>query len=212
MPNLVYRLLVAFLTVLLSFIQNTSASESPIDRLRQTLTSTTSFSAGFSQEAVTENGLSPSKSEGIFLLQKPGKFRWDYKTPYRQTIVSNGVKVSFYDADLEQVTVKKLSSAIGSTPALLLSGRVELDKDFVLEALGPYQNMSWVKLVPKSEDNTFKYIKIGMRDNTLGAMEMGDNFGQLTRIYFSDVKTNTAIDPAEFELEPPPGVDVFEEQ
>ena len=43
-------------------------------------------------------------------------------------------------------------------------------------------------------------------------MELSDNFGQLTRIYFENLKTGIKIDPALFAFKPPQGVDVFEEK
>jgi outer membrane lipoprotein carrier protein len=41
-------------------------------------------------------------------------------------------------------------------------------------------------------------------------MELSDNFGQLTRIYFSDIKTNIPLDDALFKFIAPEGVDIFE--
>jgi len=44
----------------------------------------------------------------------------------------------------------------------------------------------------------------------LGGMELSDNFGQLTRIYFSEVKINPALESSIFEFTAPEGVDIFE--
>ena len=199
------------LIVFVLFLQNGWAAEEPVDKLKSILGATQSMSAGFTQVVIDEKGIIGQESGGLFLVQRPGKFRWEYQTPYQQMIVSNGEKVWFYDVDLEQVTIKKIIGSIGSTPALLLSGQVDIDHNYVLEDLGTRDGLVWVKLVPKSEESTFKYILIGMENQRLNTMELSDNFGQLTRIYFSGVKINTEIDPKEFRLEPPPGVDVFEE-
>lgn len=190
----------------------TGVEAPPVEKLKLLLSTTQSISADFNQVTIEENGTNGRKSEGNFLLQRPGKFRWDYQTPYQQTIVSDGKKVWFYDVDLEQVTVKKIDTAIGSAPALLLSGQVDLDQNFTLKDLGQADGLTWVKLLPKSEESAFQYIMIGMDENFLGAMELSDNFGQLTRIQFTKVNTNANIDPQQFRLEHPPGVDVFEEQ
>ena len=199
------------LIVFLLFLQNGWAAEAPVDKLKSILGATQSMSAGFTQVVIDEKGIIGQESGGLFLVQRPGKFRWEYQTPYQQMIVSNGEKVWFYDVDLEQVTIKKIIGSIGSTPALLLSGQVDIDQNYLLEDLGARDGLVWVKLVPKSEESTFKYILIGMENQRLNTMELSDNFGQLTRIYFSGIKINTEIDPKEFRLEPPPGVDVFEE-
>lgn len=67
-----------------------------------------------------------------------------------------------------------------------------------------------VKLSPKNEDSGFKYILIGMNGNQLGGMELSDNFGQLTRIYFSNIQLNQKLDDSLFNFKPPKGADVFE--
>jgi len=113
------------------------AEATPVQRLHAFLAKAASLQAEFSQSQVHESGAPGQKTSGLFYLQRPGKFRWDYLKPYRQEIVSNGGKVWFYDVDLEQVTTKKMTEAIGSTPALLLSGEVALDKNFKIEDQGP---------------------------------------------------------------------------
>ncbi len=190
-----------------------AAPPSPLERLRTFLASANTLQAEFSQVQIGADG-NPSgkKSSGVFYLERPGKFRWNYTQPFRQEIVSMTGKVWFYDADLEQVTVKRLNQAIGSTPALLLSGDVPLETNFRIEDQGTEEGMSWIRLVPKSEDSGFKYVLIGLVGGSLGGMELSDNFGQLTRIYFSKVRTGLRLAPTLFQFKPPPGVDVFEEK
>ncbi|MBP1152082.1 MULTISPECIES: outer membrane lipoprotein chaperone LolA [Methylocaldum] len=189
-----------------------AAEEAPVQRLRNFLAKANTLQAEFSQVVIDEAGSPRQRTSGVFYLQRPGKFRWDYKKPYSQEIVSNGGKVWFYDVDLEQVTAKRLDDAIGSTPALLLSGEVALEKNFKIENQGMDEGLFWIKLVPKAEDSGFKYVLIGLDGDTLAGMELSDNFGQLTRIYFTGVKTGLKLDRSLFEFRPPPGVDVFEEK
>jgi outer membrane lipoprotein carrier protein len=181
-------------------------------RLSAFLASAKSLQADFSQILIDQSGNPRQTSSGVFYLQRPGKFRWDYQKPHQQQIVSNGGKVWFYDVDLEQVTAKRLDAAIGSTPALLLSAEVPLEKNFTIEKQGVEEGLYWIKLLPKAEDSGFKYVLIGLEGNKLNGMELSDNFGQLTRIYFSKVKTGIRLDESLFEFKPPPGVDVFEER
>jgi outer membrane lipoprotein carrier protein len=112
--------------------------------------------------------------------------------------------------DLEQVTVKKLDDSLGSTPALLLSGDIALEENFTLQQQGVDADLQWIKLSPKNEESGFKYILIGLDGDVLGGMELSDNFGQLTRIYFSDVKLNPQLEESLFEFTAPEGVDIFE--
>ena len=188
------------------------AEDSAVQRLRTFLAKSGSMQADFSQVLVNEKGTPGQKSTGVFYLLRPGKFRWDYLKPYQQQIVSNGGKVWFYDMDLEQVTTKGLNDAIGSTPALLLTGDTALEKSFRIESEGNEEGLYWIKLVPKEEDSGFQYVTIGLDGETLAGMELHDNFGQLTRIYFSNVKMTARPAASLFEFKPPAGVDVFEEK
>ena len=184
----------------------------PISQLNIFLKISKSLSADFKQVHINEAGKPTQTSHGVFYLQRPGKFRWDYKTPFQQQIVSNSGKVWFYDTDLEQVTVKKVDQSIGSTPALLLSGDAALENNYTLENQGAEDNLQWIRLLPKSQDSSFKYITIGLDKGTLAGMELSDNFGQLTRIYFSNVIVNAPLKQTLFEFEAPKGVDVFSDE
>lgn len=183
-----------------------------VGHLNRFLAGTKTLTADFKQISINESGQPGQISSGTFLLAKPGKFRWDYLLPYKQEIVANGKKVWFYDADLEQVTVKQLDNAIGSTPALLLTGQVNLDENFVVEDQGEREGMRWTRLIPRSEENSFKYISIGIQGENLQGMELSDNFGQLTRISFSNIKINNPIESNRFEFVAPTGVDIFEDR
>ncbi|MDD1620017.1 MAG: outer membrane lipoprotein chaperone LolA [Methylococcaceae bacterium] len=194
-----------------AFLVNSAyAEESPIAQLKAFLHSSASLSADFKQVSFDKSGNPAQSSVGKFYLSRPGKFRWNYQKPFEQEIVSNGGKVWFYDTDLEQVTVKKLDDSLGSTPALLLTGQVDIEEKFKLEEQGSEDQMNWVKLSPKNEESGFKYILIGLNAGQLGGMELSDNFGQLTRIYFSNIQINPALDDSLFNFKAPKGIDVFE--
>ncbi|EIC29642.1 outer membrane lipoprotein chaperone LolA [Methylomicrobium album] len=201
-----------FILLLSAFVSlPLQADDSPVRQLKAFLTASRSLSADFKQVLLNEQGLPVKTSFGVFYLQRPGKFRWDYQKPFSQQIVADKGKVWFYDKDLDQVTVKKLDQSLGSTPALLLSGEVSLEDNFIIEGQGKEGDMQWIKLSPKSEETTFKYILIGLTKGSLGGMELSDNFGQLTRIYFSNVLINPPLKQNLFQFEVPKGADVFEE-
>ena len=191
------------------FFNNASAEDQPVKQLKAFLKESKSLTADFKQVLINEAGNPIQTSYGVFYLQRPGKFRWDYLKPFQQQIVSNSGKVWFYDTDLEQVTIKKLDESVGSTPALLLSGDISLEDNFIMKDQGVDGDLQWVKLLPKNQESSFKYILIGLSNGSLGGMELSDNFGQLTRIYFSNVILNPPLKPTLFQFEAPKGVDVF---
>lgn len=201
------------IALLLMFISQLSiAAETPMEQLKSFLAASKSFSADFKQVVINELGNPVQTSYGAFYLQRPGKFRWNYDKPFKQEIVSNSGKVWFYDTDLEQVTIKKLDASVGSTPALLLSGDAVLEDNFSIEDQGTDADMQWIKLIPKKTESTFKYVTIGLEKGKLAGMELMDNFGQQTRIYFSNILINPPLKPTVFDFVAPKGVDVFEEK
>ena len=203
---------IALFTLLLVSLTVQSAEITPAQRLIAFLAKASTLQADFTQVQVDEKGNLGKRSNGVFYLQRPGKFRWNYQKPFNQEIVSAGGKVWFYDKDLEQVTARKLDQAIGSTPALLLTGEVPIEKNFTIQNQSDEEGIAILKLIPKSEESGFKYVQIGLENDTLVGMELSDNFGQLTRIYFNNLKTGVRIDPALFTFKPPAGVDVFEDK
>lgn len=157
--------MVKTILVILSLLWLPGASlgdDSPLQRLRHFLARAQTLQADFTQVTVDDKGEPQKRSSGVFYLVRPGKFRWEYRQPYRQEIVASGGKVWFYDVDLEQVTAKRLHEAIGSTPALLLSGAVALETDFTIEQQAVDEGVYWIKLVPKAEDSGFRYLLLGL--------------------------------------------------
>jgi outer membrane lipoprotein carrier protein len=187
-----------------------NAEDSPINQLKSFLKASASLTADFKQVSYNKAGQVGQSSFGQFYLSRPGKFRWNYQKPFAQEIVSNSEKVWFYDVDLEQVTSKPLDDSLGATPALLLTGQVNIDEKFNLEEQGKDDDLNWIRLSPKNEESGFKYILIGLNHGQLGGMELSDNFGQMTRIYFSNIKLNPVLNDTLFDFKPPKNVDVFE--
>ncbi len=144
-----------------------------------------------------------------FLLLRPGKFRWEYVKPYRQTIVADGNKIWLFDNELEQITVKSQSDALIGTPALLLSGERSLHDDFAVEKVSTAGKDTTLVLRTKRTDVNFSTIKMVFRDILLHQMEFVDGLGQTTRLDFSDLKHNKSILPSAFVLAIPEGVDVI---
>jgi outer membrane lipoprotein carrier protein len=198
-----------FILFFILFVNQVKAELAPVKQLKAYLSATKSLTADFRQVSLNQSGLPAQTSYGVFYLSRPGKFRWNYQKPFLQEIVSSSGKIWFYDADLEQVTIKKMDDSLGSAPALLLSGDIALEKNFIIEKQGIEEGLQWIKLSPKKESG-FKYILIGLNDGVLGGMELSDNFGQLTRIYFSNIKQNKKLDDTLFTFVAPKGVDVFE--
>jgi len=168
-----------------------------------------SLRADFDQEIIDGEGSVREHARGTLVLQKPGRFRWDYREPYEQQLVSDGVRVWLYDVELEQVTVREMNESLSTTPALLLSGRGDIAATFTVQAGGGTdQGLQTIVLTPKLEESDFRSVRLGFRGDDLERMELTDRLGQTARIRFSGIERNPELPAALFEFKPPPGVDV----
>ena len=181
------------------------------ERLQTFFKEVQSLQGDFTQTVYDQDMNIKDSAQGTFALQRPGKFHWSYEKPYRQVIVANGEKVWIYDSELEQVTVKKLDEAVGSTPAQLLSSSESLKRNFTIAELSASQDLEWVELTPRDKDTSFERVRLGFDQHDLRVMELKDNFGQTTRLAFSHLQHNPRLAAALFEFTPPPGVDVVGE-
>ena len=170
-----------------------------------------SYSASFEQVVVDENLKLLEASSGEFSIERPGKFHWHYTSPSEQLIIGDGTQVWIYDVELEQITHRQSEAAVSQTPAMLLSGKGNLDDSFILEDAGQQDGLDWVRMLPKSKDSGFTDVRIGFLSGKLQLLEMKDSFGQTTRMNFKSIQENIDIPEEIFIFIPPPGVDVIEE-
>jgi outer membrane lipoprotein carrier protein len=161
---------------------------------------------GASDVAVPKAG---GTSSGTFVFARPGKFIWSYEKPYEQVLQADGDNLYVYDKDLNQVTVRKLGGALGASPAAILFGSNDLEKNFTLRDAGVKGGIDWLELTPKSRDTQFERIGIGFRDGNLEAMELHDVFGNVTLLTFSNIQQNPTLKPGAFKFSMPKGADVI---
>lgn len=167
------------------------------------------ISANFTQIQTLTDGRT-EKSEGTMILRKPGKFRWEYLKPYKQLMVSDGVRVWFYDADLNQVIIRNLSKAIGDKPALLLSDPNQAEKYFNIRNIpSTEEKLAWLEATPKQKDASFTKIQIGFAGNTPKLFILDDVFGNQTRLRLTDINLNGTTSNAQFTFSPPKDADVM---
>lgn len=166
--------------------------------------------AEFEQVQIDEDGRVVQSAAGVFLLERPDKFRWEYREPYRQVILGNGGEFLFYDVDLAQVTIRDVDATLRATPAQLLTGGTDLEKAFLVEPMVAGDDRDWVRLTPLADDGDFREIRIALEDDRPVRLELDDQLGQSTRIDFDDIRVNRGIDDERFQLDLPADVDVVD--
>ena len=154
-------------------------------------------------------------SSGTFEFLRPNRFKFLYKKPFEQSIVSDGQTLWLHDVDLNQVTARKLAQVLNGTPAAVIASAGDLkglQADFVLTALPEKSGLQWVQAVPKTKEGQLQSITVGLKTtgngSELSALEILDSFGQRSVMTFSQFEVNPALNAANFQFKPPAGADV----
>jgi outer membrane lipoprotein carrier protein len=188
----------------------TSARADAVDTLREFVRDVKSGQATFTQTVTSADGKRTKTSSGDFEFARPDRFRFAYSKPFEQLIVADGAKVWMYDPELNQASSRKLTQAIGATPAALLAGS-SLDADFNLKAEPSSGGLDWALATPKAKDGAFQSMRVGFRGKQLAAVEITDSFGQRSRLEFSRFTGNAPVADTRFRFVPPAGADVIEQ-
>jgi outer membrane lipoprotein carrier protein len=181
-----------------------------VETLREFVQNVRSGQGRFTQTVTSPDGKRRKVSQGVFEFQRPNRFRFVYAKPFEQTIVSDGQKVWLHDPELNQVTVRRLTQALGATPAALLAGG-SLDQDFELAAQPSRDGLEWAQATPRQRDGTIQTMRLGFRGKDLAALEILDHFGQRSVLLFPDFRANASVPPEQFRFTPPPGADLIEQ-
>ncbi len=180
-------------------------------KLAELLSGMNTLSARFEQQTLDDSGRRLQESRGDMLLKRPNLFRWNVTEPFPQEVVSDGHRVSYYDKDLDQLTLQDMDSRTNATPVLLLSGdTVRMLEGFTVK-LSSTDNNRFFTLMPKGSDNSFEELQLTFNGLTLKEMVLTDTLGSRTRIAFSQIRVNVPIKDKSFELYVPPGVDVIDQ-
>jgi outer membrane lipoprotein carrier protein len=204
MKNTIAALLTATLAL------SGTAHATALDQFKSFVATTKAAKGEFTQQQQrkSQTGKISPVSSGTFVFARPGKFIWNYTKPYDQLLQADGDSLYIYDKDLNQVTVKKLGNALGSSPAAILFGSNDLEKNFTLSEAGMRDGLEWLNAVPKAKDTTFEQISIGLKNGTPEAMELKDTFGQTSVLKFTSFQRNPSLGAQQFKFEIPKGAEV----
>ena len=212
-----------FATVLIAGCAH-AACANGLESLESFVSTVSSGRANFSQvvTAPAREGQTPRSktSSGTFEFSRPNRFKFLYQKPFEQSIVADGQTLWLYDADLNQVTARKQSAVLGSTPAALIAAAPDLralQADFTLAAAPEKDGLEWVVATPKAKDGQLQTVRVGFRaadkpaakPAELAALEILDSFGQRSVLTFSKVEVNPSLAKDTFQFNPPKGADVI---
>ena len=191
-----------------------------VDVLAQFMKQARSGRADFTQVVTSPSrpGQPPraKTSSGRFEFQRPGKFRFDYRKPFVQTLVADGQTLWMHDVDLNQVTARAQSQVLGSTPAALLTAASDLQalkSDFKFSPEPDQGGLQWVRATPQSPDGQIRAVMVGLRASASGpelaVLDVQDSLGQRSVLTFSGFELNPVLPANTFVFKAPAGADVI---
>lgn len=194
------------------------AAPAPLElaqKLQARYEETKTMSADFKQSTSVPMTTRKRLGAGKLVIFKPGRIRWDYLTPDRQVLISDGKKVSMYFADSAQMMVQPVSQYINSDVTYaFFAGTGNIVRDF--KVLPPERkgdaSLKAIKLVPKTAHPQVDYLHIWIDENFMvRRLEIVDHFGSITDLVFSNITRNEPVSPEVFVFTPPLGTEIIEQ-
>jgi len=208
-----------------------SGNEYPDDiaaRLQKKYDRMTSLSFAFKQQSHGQISGRPRTGSGTALFYKTGqtsRMRWDYTSPDRQVLISDGKTFSMYFAELHQMIVTPADSLESDLTYTFFSGHGRIaeqfhvlppDPEFMQDETNPSMPRI-IKLVPKEPQSQVQAIHLWVDgDSLIRRIEIMDHFDTITRLNLSDIKVNplhgtkTELNRL-FTFTPPEGTEIIQQ-
>jgi outer membrane lipoprotein carrier protein len=212
MLRLALPALLAAIVPLAAGAQSRPAPEALAMALQERYEGIRDFSADFVQTYRGGVLKTPIKESGTMAVKKPGKMRWTYTKPERKELVSDGTKIYWYVPEDRQVAVYDAPSENqATTPALFLSGKGDIARDFTAAVAEPaVPGAAGLKLTPRRAEPEYEYLVVSVDPATLQirALTTRDRQGGESTLIFTNMKENRGLSDKDFVFRIPRGVNV----
>lgn len=156
---------------------------------------------------------------GTLWLKKPGKMRWEYRSPKEKLFVSDGKTAWFYvpeDRQARKSSAKKVEDL--RSPLAFLLGKTKLERELRGLSLAPdieplASGDVVLRGVPKGlEDQISEIVLEVTPDNRIARLIMHEVDGASTEYRFSDQQEDVNIQDARFGFKPPAETEIMENE
>lgn len=151
-------------------------------------------------------------SGGAVDFSKPGRMRWAYEHPEPSLVVTDGQDLWIYDPGMKEAQKYHAGEGFLSGAALqFLLGEGEMARDFRVKAISCQEDEARLDLRPRRAA-AYEHLEIRVDPGTGEVRETAvfDLVGNVTRVAFEDVRTNSGLGEELFRFSPPEGVRVVE--
>jgi outer membrane lipoprotein carrier protein len=166
-------------------------------------------------------GMERTESGTVWLakagLKKPGKMRWEYRSPREKLFVSDGKDVWFYvpgDRQARRTEARKLDDL--RSPLAFLLGKSKLEKELSGLSLAPDVALVAagdvvLRGVPHALADRVSEILLELTpEHRIARIVIEEVDGSVTEYRFSDQKEDVAIPEGKFQFNPPAGTETVE--
>jgi outer membrane lipoprotein carrier protein len=212
--NLRRKTLVLFFILALPGVSFSKTPEQKaLNAIQEQYEKTLTFEADFTQRSYVKMMNQTQSVKGTVKIKKPGKMKWVYGAPDTQILISDGKYLWLYIPDEEQATKVPVESIYSSnTPALFLAGKGKLTQSFNVESVSEENENILVSLVPKNEEQGLERLILhaSKKNYQITGSTVYDKLGNKTEIKFTGTRINREIPEDQFQLNPPPGVEILD--
>ncbi|MCP4689289.1 MAG: outer membrane lipoprotein carrier protein LolA [Desulfobacterales bacterium] len=171
------------------------------------------FSARFDQTSILKAMDIKDTASGTILIKRPGKMRWEYETPERQLIITDGVQLWIHRPDDNQVTIGDAPTFFGDGKgAGFLSDMRLVREKFKISLENAAKTGSHVlKLLPaeKTPDVTEIFLTVAVKTFEIREIVTYNTYGDETLIVLSDITFLQEVPDSRFTFTPSEGADVI---
>jgi len=154
---------------------------------------------------------------GTLWLKKPGKMRWEYRSPREKLFLSDGKEAWFFvpgEQQVRKISMRKLDDL--RSPIAFLLGKTRLEKELT--------GLSVATDVPplSAGDTVLSGAPLGMADRVsravleitpdhrIARILLDGTDGSVTEYRFSNLEEDENVPDSRFQFIPPPGTEVIE--
>lgn len=156
---------------------------------------------------------------GMLWLKKPGKMRWEYRSPEEKLFVDDGRDGWLYlpaEKQVRKSSMKKLNDI--RSPLALLLGKTKLEKELAGLSFAP-DIQTWhtgdviLRGIPRGMEDTLRQVLLEITPgHAIARILLYGTDDSITEYRFSNQKENLAVPDAKFRFSPPPGTEVIADE
>jgi outer membrane lipoprotein carrier protein len=184
-------------------------------KIQEVYEKTADLKARFIQEVTIKSMKKTEREEGTVWIKNPKMMLWDYTKPKEKKLVINARTAWLYVAEDRMVYVQNADDVYRSRMAVkFLSGIGKLSDDFQLrfakENPLDEEGNYLLTLTAKEKGTGIDRLNLIVDGKTFQIIQcrFNDDYGNTTRLRFSDIRTNTGVSDKFFTFKPPAGVEV----